>query len=133
MRCTRSRTCACFFLLADLSFRLGDRGRYVTKTPADGSSKPGKPAARFSHHFFWRQFYLITCIFGPRVEVRRFPNRFSWVSNERLRTLPLYFLQTLQVLFSFLQGWRDRVASDVGDFLNLWLGPDKYYRINALR
>ena len=28
MRCTRSRTCVCFFLLASLSFRLGDRGRY---------------------------------------------------------------------------------------------------------
>ena len=28
MRCTRSRTCACLFLLADLSFRLGDRCRY---------------------------------------------------------------------------------------------------------
>ena len=26
MGCMRSRTCACFFLLADLSFRLGDHG-----------------------------------------------------------------------------------------------------------
>ena len=32
MRCTRSRTCACFFLLARLSFRLGDRGRYPINT-----------------------------------------------------------------------------------------------------
>ena len=31
MRCTRSRTFACFFLLADLSFRLGDRCRYPTE------------------------------------------------------------------------------------------------------
>ena len=35
MRCTRSRTCACFFLLSDLSFRLGDRGRYPPKPMHD--------------------------------------------------------------------------------------------------
>ena len=32
MRRTRSRTCACFFLLARFPFRLGDRGRYPANT-----------------------------------------------------------------------------------------------------
>ena len=33
MQCTRSRTCVRIFLLASLSFRLGDRGRYHARAP----------------------------------------------------------------------------------------------------
>ena len=39
MRCTRSRTCACFFLLARFPFRLGDRGRYPTRSKMQFSIK----------------------------------------------------------------------------------------------
>ena len=48
MRCTRSRTCACFCLLADLSFRLGDRCRYHASNESN-TKQNANFATQYSH------------------------------------------------------------------------------------